>query len=144
MRRTQHPPVRYAVGATLHDPVAPAPHAPPVDVLETRDGWRLVFEIPGAVAERTSVEISGRLVALRGERRPTEAEGGTFLRVERAPGPFERLVELPEYPDAEEARAVYSDGLLVIEVPRKPSARSREIPIVKGPARKGHGGAHTP
>jgi HSP20 family protein len=109
-------------------------YAPAVDVVETNMGWRLVFEIPGAQANRLAVEVRGRLVTLRGERRPTEGESGRFLRVERAAGPFERSVELPDEPDEEGARASYEDGLLTIEVPRKTGPKARSIPIRRGPA----------
>ena len=142
VKRPHRAPVRYALGSPLGVPEVPVPHAPPVDVIEEPRGWRLVFEVPGAVADRTTVEILGRVVALRGERRPTEAEGGVFLRVERAPGPFERLVELPEEPDADGACAVYADGLLLLVVPRRPAPARREIPIHRTAARKGHGGPH--
>jgi HSP20 family protein len=112
---------------------APHPLAPPVDVVEDDSGWHLVFEIPGAVSEKTSIEVKERVVVVRGERRPTEGKGGVFLRLERATGPFERALELPEDADADRASAVYQDGLLVLHVPKRASARGRQIPIRRGP-----------
>jgi HSP20 family molecular chaperone IbpA len=55
--------------------------------------------------------------------------------VERAAGHFERLVELPEEPDPDGAAASYADGLLTLEIPRRPATRRRTIPI--RPARSG-------
>ncbi|HSB36242.1 MAG TPA: Hsp20 family protein, partial [Thermoanaerobaculia bacterium] len=71
----------------------PSPHdadftPPPVDVVEDAEGWRLVFEIPGASPETVTVEVKERLVAIRGIRRGTERGSGRFLRLERATGPF--------------------------------------------------------
>jgi len=129
---------RFPVAFLLDGPAAmngrePHPLAPPVDVVENAAGWRLVFEIPGAVPEKTSIEVKERVVVVRGERRATEGEGGVFLRLERATGPFERALELPEDADAERSRAFYQDGLLILDVPKRTSARGRHIPIRRGP-----------
>jgi HSP20 family protein len=105
---------------------------PPVDVVEDARGWRLVFEIPGAEPDQITVNIQGRVLTLRGVRRATERADGLFLRVERAAGAFERALELPEEPDPEHTRATYTDGLLILEVPKKASAGRRSIPVVKG------------
>jgi len=129
---------RFPVAFLLDGPAAmggPESHplAPPVDVVENAAGWRLVFEIPGAVPEKTSIEVKERVVIVRGERRTTEGEGGVFLRLERATGPFERALELPEDADAERSHAFYQDGLLVLDVPKRTSARGRNITIRRGP-----------
>jgi len=126
-------PVAFILGGEGALP-GPASHplAPPVDVVESPSGWRLVFEIPGSVAERTSIEVKERVVIVRGERRRTEGEGGVFLRLERATGPFERALELPEDADADRATAFYQDGLLVLDVPKRAAARGRNIPIRRG------------
>ena len=88
------PPVTFVLGVREARRVdLPSMHPPAVDVVDDGSGWRLVFEIPGAVAEKLAVEVNGRIVTLRGERKSTDGEGGTFLRVERASGPFERSLE---------------------------------------------------
>jgi HSP20 family protein len=108
----------------------PAFHAPPVDVVAEAGGWRLVFEVPGAIPSTLSVEIRHRTLVLRGEQRPTDGEQGRFLRIERAAGPFERILELPEDPDPDAAKATYADGLLTLLVPRlETPPRNRTIPV---------------
>ncbi len=124
------PPARWAWGPG--DTAGPPPHLPPVDVVEDAHGWRLVFEIPGTDPETVRVDVAGRVVVLRGERRPTERLHGTFLCVERASGPFERVVELPDDPDPDGGSAAYADGLLTLEIPRRPTTRHRTIPIRPG------------
>jgi HSP20 family protein len=124
----RHRPPAFVVGLQELPPDA-ALYAPAVDVLAQANGFRLVFEIPGAQPDRISIEVKGRLVTLRGERRPTEGESGSFLRVERAAGPFERVVELPDEPDSETAQASYADGLLTVDLPRRAAPRGRSIPI---------------
>jgi HSP20 family protein len=102
---------------------------PAVDVVDDGAAWRLVFEVPGATPDKLTVDVRGRTVTLRGERAPTPQEGGRFVRVERAAGAFERTLELPDDPDPERARASYTDGLLVLVIPRKTATRSRSIPV---------------
>lgn len=105
---------------------------PPVDVVDHGSLWRLTFEIPGANPEEISVDIRGRVLTLRGTRKPTDREDGVFLRVERAAGAFERVLELPEDPDPEGSRAAYADGLLTLDVPKHAGGKRRTIPIAKG------------
>ncbi len=124
-----HPPAQWVFRTGAGDPGTPPPHLPPVDVVEDAGGWRLVFEIPGTDPGTVRVDVAGRIVAVRGERRPTDRAHGTFLCVERAAGPFERLVELPEEPDPDGAAATYADGLLTLEIPRRPASKRRMIPI---------------
>ena len=133
--RRSRPPVTFVLGLRESHSRAelPSMHVPAVDVVDDGAGWRLIFEIPGAVAEKLTVEVNGRIVTLRGERRSTDGEGGTFLRVERASGPFERSLELPDDPDPERAHASYADGLLTMEIPRRGSSNQRSIPIRRPP-----------
>ncbi len=126
------PPARWAFATGTGDPSATPPHLPPVDVVEEAHGWRLVFEIPGTDPDTVRVDVAGRVVVVRGERRPTERAHGTFLCVERAAGPFERVVELPDDPDPDGGSASYSEGLLTLELPRRPATRRRTIPIRPG------------
>lgn len=133
--RRSRPPVTFVLGlreSRAHTDL-PSMHVPAVDVVDDGSSWRLIFEIPGAVAEKLAVEVNGRIVTLRGERASTDGAGGTFLRVERASGPFERSLELPDDPDPERARASYSDGLLTIAIPRRGSSNQRSIPIRRPP-----------
>lgn len=124
------PPGRWVYGAS--DSATPPPHLPPVDVVQDAHGWRLVFEIPGTDPDTVRVDVAGRIVVVRGERRQTERQHGTFLCVERAAGAFERLVELPDEPDPDGGSASYADGLLTLEIPRRPTTRHRTIPIRPG------------
>jgi HSP20 family protein len=134
-----HLPVAFVVSraAPLPGDDASNLHGPPVDVVDDGTGWRLVFEVPGAVASRISVQIEGRVVTLRGEQPPTDVRSGQFLRIERVAGSFERSLELPELPDPERTHATFTDGILTIEIPRLHRNAGRIIPVKSGgPARK--------
>ncbi|MCC6130109.1 MAG: Hsp20/alpha crystallin family protein [Acidobacteria bacterium] len=132
MRQRRRPP---PFSFLLHDldagegAASPSLTGPPVDIVDDGKAWRLVFEIPGSIPSRLDLEITGRIVVLRGERRATEGEPGQFIRVERVPGPFERALELPDDPDPDRTKASFSDGLLTVTIPRLNRESSRTIPI---------------
>jgi HSP20 family protein len=125
----------FVFGTETSLPAARPALETPVDVVEDAQGWHLVFEIPGANPDQITVDVRGRVLTLRGFRLATDSAGGVFLRVERAAGPFERVLELPQDPDPERTRATYADGLLVLEVPKRATKVGHSIPIVKGKKR---------
>lgn len=128
---TRHrPPVTFVIGVGEHL-VTHDSHLrfPPVDVVEEPTGWRLVFETPGALPDSLKVEIRGKVVTVRGDRKATEGEPGCFLRVERSAGRFERSLELPDEGDPEGSRASYVNGILTLFIPRVSGSRARTIPI---------------
>ncbi len=131
MRKREIPVGFFVRSGDLEPPERPA-LVPPVDVVDHGSLWRLTFEIAGANPEEISVDIRGRVLTLRGMRRPTDREDGVFLRVERAAGAFERALELPEDPDPEGSRANYADGLLTLDIPKRSGGKGRSIPIAKG------------
>jgi len=49
--------------------------------------------------------------------------------MERSYGRFEREVELPVYADAQKCEATYKNGVLTIELPKKPEAKPRSIKV---------------
>jgi HSP20 family protein len=106
--------------------------SPAVDVYYTDHPPRAVVtaELPGIDADRLSLEIQGRELAISGHRRSGESEGRVYQQVEIEHGPFRRVVQLGTEVVAEEAKAVYEDGLLRVELPlvREPTQR-RSVPI---------------
>lgn len=105
--------------------------APPLEVL-TRDGEFVVrAEIPGIDREHISVEIDEGRAIISGEREEErEDKGEGFFRSERSYGRFSRVVTLPEGANAEEAKAISSDGVLEIVIPMasaEPKAHRLEI-----------------
>lgn len=106
--------------------------SPNVDVYYCGDPQRAVVKVDlaGVELDEVGIEVSGRQLAIVGERHVQETEGRVYQQVEIPSGTFRRVVELQADVDTDQARATYEDGILRIEVPlRDPSETSRRVPI---------------
>jgi HSP20 family protein len=106
--------------------------SPNVDVYYCGEPQRAVVKVDlsGVELEEVGIEISGRQLAIVGERQVQEMEGRVYQQVEIPSGPFRRIVELQADVDPERAKATYEDGVLRIELPlRDPAETTRRVPI---------------
>jgi HSP20 family protein len=109
--------------------------SPSVDVYYLTEPPRAVVkaDLAGISAEDLELEIRGRELVLAGHRRPEKADDGrVYQQVEIEHGPFRRVVGLGVEVDPEAARAVYQDGMLMVELPvLQRRTISRSVPISK-------------
>ena len=104
---------------------------PRADVCETATALIVKVEIAGVVSESLDLELAeqdGALI-IRGRREAPDArspERTVFHQMEIYVGPFERSIPLPANIaiDRDAIQAVYLDGILVVRLPKKPSAAS--------------------
>jgi len=87
---------------------------PKVDVWRADEGWRLVAEVPGARADSVKV---------------TAERGAITIYAESATRTFKRSFTLPDEVDADGIAARLERGLLTLNLPRVPTARSRQIRV---------------
>src|SRR5690242_2674254 len=92
---------------------------PAVDVAYALDPPRAIVtaELAGIDPAEIEIEIEGRRLLLSGSRRPAEARTDVYQQVEIPRGPFRRVVELGADVRGQEAKALYEDGMLRIELP---------------------------
>ena len=106
--------------------------SPSVDVFYTDVPARAVVkaDLAGISVDDVALEIRGRQLTIAGERRAEGAEGRLFQQIEIEHGAFRRTVELGADVVAEEARASYDDGILVVEIPLATrEEQPRRVPI---------------
>jgi HSP20 family protein len=106
--------------------------SPAVDVYYVDDPPRAVVraDVAGIDIADVALEIRGRQLLIAGERRAGRAEGRLYQQIEIEHGHFRRTVELGADVVADQARASYDDGVLVVEVPlARPEAHVRRIAI---------------
>ena len=106
--------------------------SPNVDVYYCGEPQRAVVKVDlaGVDLDEVGIEVSGRQLAIVGERHVQETEGRVYQQVEIPSGRFRRVVELQVDVDPDEAKATYEDGVLRVELPlRDPSETTRRVPI---------------
>lgn len=104
---------------------------PAVNVEETKEELILSAELPGMSIEDVDIEVENNVLSLRGEKKETREEGDDrrFHLWERCYGSFERSFTLPRTVKTEEISAQFKDGILHIQMPKAPEAKSRKISI---------------
>ena len=97
---------------------------PVADVYETQDHLVFCLELPGLHQSDLDLKVEGDDLVVQGERgMGRDQQGEQFHRVERTYGKFARKFRLPSNVDRESIEAVYSDGVLRIQLPKKGEAR---------------------
>jgi HSP20 family protein len=112
---------------------ANAGFSPRVDVYYRPDERLAIVkaELAGVDIDSVALEVSGRELVITGERPVQETEGRVYQQVEIEAGPFRRVVELGADVVAEQARASYDDGILLVELPLA-GRITRRVPIEPG------------
>ncbi|HSY10066.1 MAG TPA: Hsp20/alpha crystallin family protein [Candidatus Dormibacteraeota bacterium] len=91
---------------------------PNTDVYATDTGLVVKVELPGMKSENLEITVEGNRLRIAGNRpdccRPPNC---SFLVMEINYGPFESVLELPPGFDLSQAKAVYVNGFLRIDVP---------------------------
>jgi HSP20 family protein len=104
--------------------------APLVDIYEQEGNLVLKAELPGVDPKDVDIRVENNVLMLRGERKfDAQVKRDSYHRVERAYGQFTRSFTLPTVVDTDKIDAQYKDGVLSITLPKKESAKPRQIQI---------------
>lgn len=100
------------------------------DVFEDEQRVVVRLELPGMERQDLDIQVSADTLTVRGEKRfEREATEGRWRVLQCAYGEFQRRVALPVAVKSDEARAVYKDGVLKIELPKAEPAKPRAVSI---------------
>lgn len=92
---------------------------PNVDIYERVDSIIVVVELPGVEREKISVTINEGTLRISGTRPKSIPDATVHVHQMEIPcGRFERVLELPPVPHPEAVEAAYSDGYLMITIPK--------------------------
>ena len=104
--------------------------APRVDIYDTKDAFVIKAELPGVDKKDIKVDVDGRLLTLRGERKSeVENKESAYYRREMFYGSFERAFTLPEAIDPGLIKAEYKEGVLHLEVPKPEERKPKQIEV---------------
>jgi HSP20 family protein len=113
------------------DPLASETWAPPVDLCETSEGIVVRVELPGLTAESINIGATNTQLKIWGEkkRRVGRHKIISHLCSERSFGKFSRLVPLRWTVSLQDAKAVVSNGILTVRLPKIEDRRGVEFKI---------------
>ena len=102
----------------------------PVDVIDTGDDLLIRADMPGVKAEKLKITLSGNTLTLRGEiEAEAEIEDASYLHRERRVSGYTRSIPLPGAIEANEAQAVFRDGVLSLTLPKSEKVRPKTIKV---------------
>ncbi|HCL56577.1 MAG TPA: hypothetical protein DHW82_06165 [Spirochaetia bacterium] len=105
---------------------------PKVDVEEDQKAFLVKAEIPGMKKEEIEVELKDNVLTIKGEKKEEKEEKKEkkIYVKERVYGSFERSFSLPSEVEAENIKASFKDGVLMIEIPKaEPLRNSKKIEV---------------
>ncbi len=103
---------------------------PAVDIKENENELILKADVPEVDMKDVDIKVENGTLTIRGERKvDSEKKEGSWHRLERSYGRFERAFALPETVDFEAVKADYKNGVLTITLPKKEIAKPRQIKV---------------
>ena len=94
---------------------------PPCNIYETPDKLIIQVEIPGVSKENVIVEVIDNVLCIHGNKVDESPDiPKKYYAFEFEYGPFERKIKLPQGLDFEGITSRLENGILIIEIPKKP------------------------
>lgn len=115
----------------LFDDFGTAPLAArvPVDIIETDSHVLIALALPGVKPDDLDVQVERRTLTIRGRYAPVAVEGKRSWVKGLPSGDFEYHLTLPVNVETETVNATLDAGLLHLELPKVPEARTKKIEI---------------
>src|SRR5689334_15830331 len=105
---------------------------PAVDVVDGARQLEIKLDVPGMKESDVDLTITGRTLAISGQRIVDEQDrSGPYVVQRRFAGAFERRFELPPELDADAIEAELRDGVLTIKVAKTEAAKPHRIALSK-------------
>lgn len=102
---------------------------PPVTVYENDQGLTLHADLPGVSKERVRVEVEQDNLTLEAELAVNLSENMQAVHAELQNARFRRVFSVSSELDTQNIKAEMKDGVLTLQIPKKPSARPQKIEI---------------
>ncbi len=113
-----------------HDFIPSTPWQPPTDVYETGKDIIIRIAVSGLQPDDISVLFSDHILTVSGKRSDDSAHQKVcFYQVEIRYGYFERRIKIPKHVDANNIKATYENGFIMITIPKAEKAFDSAISI---------------
>lgn len=103
---------------------------PATDITEDDGHYVVTAELPGMKREDVTVELSDRVLSIRGEKKSEREEKSEKRRyVERSFGTFSRVFTLPSDASEEKVQASFKDGVLTVTLDKIAEKKARSVAV---------------
>jgi len=103
-------------------------HPVHLEIAETEDALTVRAEVPGFTAKELDIRVEGNRLTIAGKHETKEeSKKGKTIYSERCAKEILRSVDLPSDVDGTKVNATLKDGVLSIELPKAPHAKSVRI-----------------
>jgi HSP20 family protein len=110
-------------------------YLPAVDVQETEGAYLMEADLPGFDEKDIQVHLDRGNLTIESRKEETgkaekkDGQEGNYLIRERRTSSFSRSFKLPENADPESVSAAFKNGILRLEIKKRPETQKRLIPI---------------
>ena len=106
---------------------------PPLDIVETDDGYEVRADLPGIDKDNLSVQVEDNTLIIEAESQNESAEQDRdkVIKRERFAGKYRRALRINDAVAVDKGaiRASYHDGVLTVQLPRAAKAESNKIAV---------------
>jgi HSP20 family protein len=101
-----------------------------IELKETDAEVVIKAELPGVKPEEVDVSIAEGVLTIKGEHKEEKEEKeASYYRRELKYGSFSRSIGLPVAVNADQADAVFENGILILTLPKAEEAKPRQIKV---------------
>jgi HSP20 family protein len=100
---------------------------PPVDIIEGKEGFRLIADMPGVLKDDLEITIDNRDLTIIGKVKPNETGKPVYSEFEHTL--FKRKFVLNEEIDSKGINATLTNGILILTLPKSEEVKPRTIQI---------------
>jgi len=103
---------------------------PEIDVKENEKEYVIQAELAGLDKKDFSVKVENNVLVIAGDKKQEdETKDGSFYRVERRYGSFQRSFRLTDSVAADKIKADFRNGILTVTIPKIEKAKPKEIAV---------------
>jgi len=114
---------------TLRGMNGSASWSPACNAYEDERSYWVQVALPGLHRENIEIVVEDQVLTIKGKRKEEASKDKTYFVCEFSRGSFVRSFKLPNTADQTKVAAIYQDGVLTVELPKREETKPRRIAI---------------
>lgn len=102
---------------------------PPLDVVETVDGYKVKVELPGFKLEDINIKLEKHILRISSKVEACNEEERRYIIRERVCKEFTRTLTIGSDIDQDKIKASFTNGILTIDMPKKEEVMPKQINV---------------